>query len=57
MTDLNDSKTPRAFTYTEMMNGGKQRMNASEHQNELDLKQRTQALELNVEQLEKSLND
>ena len=57
MTDLNDSKTPRAFTYTEMMNGGKQRMNASEHQNELDLQQRTQALELNVEQLEKSLND
>ena len=46
---------PRALTYTEMMNGGRQQMDEAEHAREQQLKQRVDALQKYVDQLEKSL--
>ena len=46
---------PRALTYTEMMNGGRQQMGEVEHAREQQLKQRVDALQKYVDQLEKSL--
>ena len=46
---------PRALTYTEMMNGGRQQMDEAEHAREQQLKQRVDALQKDVDQLEKSL--
>ena len=46
---------PRALTYTEMMNGGRQQMGEVEHAREQQLKQRVDALQKDVDQLEKSL--
>ena len=46
---------PRALTYTEMMNGGRQQMDEAEHAREQQLKQRVDALQKEVDQLEKSL--
>ena len=46
---------PRALTYTEMMNGGRQQMSEAEHAREQQLKQRVDALQKDVDQLEKSL--
>ena len=46
---------PRALTYTEMMNGGRQQMGEVEHAREQQLKQRVDALQKDVDQLGKSL--
>lgn len=46
---------PRALTYTEMMNGGRQQMDEAEHAREKELQQRVEYLEKNVDQLEQAL--
>ena len=46
---------PRSLTYTEMMNGGRQQMDEAEHAREQELQQRVDALQENVDRLEKSL--
>ena len=46
---------PRALTYTEMMNGGRQQLDAAEHAREQQLQQRVDALQKDVDQLEKTL--
>lgn len=51
-----DTPKPRALTYTEMMNGGKQQVDPETHQRELDLARRTEALEEVVANLEQSLD-
>ena len=50
-----DTPTPRALTYSEMMNGGKQQLDLEAHLRELDLARRTKALEEAVAHLEQSL--
>ena len=46
---------PRALTYTEMMNGGRQQMEEAEHAREQELQQRVDALQKDVDQLEQAL--
>ena len=46
---------PRALTYTEMMNGGRQKMDEAEHAREQQLQQRLEDLQKDVDWLEKSL--
>ena len=46
---------PRALTYTEMMNVGRQQMDEAEHVREQQLQQRVEDLENDVDWLEKSL--
>ena len=46
---------PRALTYTEMMNGGRQQMDKAEHAREQELKQRVEDLQKDVDQLEQAL--
>ena len=48
---------PRALTYTEMMNGGRQQMDEAEHAREQELQQRVDALQKDVDQLEQALAD
>ena len=48
---------PRALTYTEMMNGGKQQLDPEAHQRELDLTRRTEALEETGAYLAQSLDE
>ena len=50
-----ESIKPRALTYTEMMNGGRQQMDEAEHSREQELQQRVDALQMDVDRLEKSL--
>ena len=46
---------PRALTYTEMMNGGRQQMDEAEHAREQQLQKRVEAMQKDVDWLEKSL--
>ena len=46
---------PRALTYTEMMNGGRQRMDEAEHAREQELQRRVDDLQHDVDQLEQAL--
>ena len=46
---------PRALTYTEMMNGGRQQMDEAEHAREQQLQQRVDGLQKDVDQLEQAL--
>ena len=46
---------PRALTYTEMMNGGRQQMDEAEHFREQELQQRVEDLEKNVDRLKQAL--
>ena len=46
---------PRALTYTEMMNGGRQQMDEAEHAREQELQHRVNDLQKDVDWLEKSL--
>ena len=46
---------PRALTYTEMMNGGRQQIDEVEHAREQDLQQRVDDLEKDVAHLEQAL--
>ena len=48
---------PRALTYTEMMNGGRQQMDEVEHAREQELQQRVEELRKGVDQLEQALAD
>ena len=48
---------PRALTYTEMMNGGRQRMDQAEHAREQEMQQRVEDLEKNVDRLEQALKN
>ena len=48
---------PRALTYTEMMNGGRQQMDEAEHAREQELQQRVDDLQKDVDQLEQALAD
>ena len=50
-----ESMKPRALTYTEMMNGGRQQIDEAEYVREQELQQRVDALQENVDRLEKSL--
>ena len=52
---MTEQKKPRALTYTEMMNGGRQQMDEAEHVREQQLQQRVDALQKDVDRLEKSL--
>ena len=45
---------PRALTYTEMMNGGRQQMDKAEYAREQELQQRLEDLQKEVDQLEQS---
>ena len=49
-----DNPKPRALTYSEMMNGGKQQLDSEAYLRELDLARRTEALEEAVAHLEQS---
>ena len=46
---------PRALTYTEMMNGGRQQMDEAEHAREQELQQRVEDLQRDVDRLERAL--
>ena len=46
---------PRALTYTEMMNGGRQQMDEAEHAREQQLQQQVEDMQKDVDWLEKSL--
>ena len=46
---------PRALTYSEMMNGGRQQMDEADYVREQQLQQRVEDLENDVDWLEKSL--
>ena len=48
---------PRALTYTQMMNGGRQKIDDAEHAREQELQQLVQDLEREVAQLEQALRD
>ena len=50
-----EPQKPRALTYTEMMNGGRQQMDEAEHAREQQLQQRLEDLQKDVDWLEKSL--
>ena len=54
-SQANKPMKPRALTYTEMMNGGRQQMDKAEHVREQELQQRGEELQKDVDQLEKSL--
>ena len=54
-SQANKPMKPRALTYTEMMNGGRQQMDEAEHTREQELQQRVNALEKDVDQLEQTL--
>ena len=54
-SQANKPMKPRALTYTEMMNGGRQQMDEAEHTREQELQQRVDALEKDVDQLEQTL--
>ena len=51
----NEPIKPRALTYTEMMNGGRQQMDEAEHAREQEVLQRVEALEKDVDQLKQVL--
>ena len=51
----NEPMKPRALTYTEMMNGGRQQIDEAEHAREQKLQQRVENLEQDVDRLEQAL--
>ena len=56
MTEPKQPNKPRALTYTEMMNGGKQQIDEATQQSELELQRRKDQQERSVEHLEQSFN-
>ena len=52
---MTDSGKPRALSYTEMINGGRQRLDQEAFDRELELRNRADELERQVEFLEKAL--
>ena len=55
ITSPEEPMKPRALTYTEMMNCGRQQMDEAEHVREQQLQQQVEDLEKDVDWLEKSL--
>ena len=51
-----DSNKPRALTYTEMMNGGRQQLDEADYALEKALQQRLDDLDRDVEHLRKILD-
>jgi hypothetical protein len=56
LTEPKQPNKPRALTYTEMMNGGKQQIDEATHQSELELQCRKDQQERSIEHLEQSFN-
>ena len=54
-SQANKPMKPRALTYTEMMNGGRQQLDEAEHAREQQLQQRVENLEQDVGRLEQAL--
>ena len=54
-SQANKPMKPRALTYTEMMNGGRQQMDEAEHAHEQQLQKRVENLEQDVDRLEQAL--
>ncbi len=54
LTEPNQPRKPRALTYTEMMNGGRQQIDDLTHQQEIEIQQRKDLLERSVKHLEQS---
>ena len=54
-SQANKPMKPRALTYTEMMNGGRQQMDEAEHAREQELQQRVENYEQKVGRLEQAL--
>jgi len=52
---MTEPSQPRALTYTEMMNGGRQQLEHEEHIREQELQQRLNELERDVDHLEQAL--
>ena len=52
---MTEPMKPRALSYTEMMNGGRQQMDEPEHAREQQLQQRVDALQKDVDQLKQAL--
>ena len=52
---MTEPMKPRALTYTEMMNGGRQHMDEAEHAREQELQQRVEDLQRDVDRLERAL--
>ena len=52
---MTEPMKPRALTYTEMMNGGRQQMDEAEHAREQELQQRVEDLQRDVDRLERAL--
>ena len=51
---MTEPMKPRALTYTEMMNGGRQQMDEAEHAREQELQQRVEDLQRDVDRLEQA---
>ena len=54
---MTEPKRPRALTYTEMMNGGRQHLDEAEHIREQELQKRVGKLERDAATLEQALQD
>ena len=52
---MTEPKRPRALTYTEMMNGGRQHLDEAEHIREQELQKRVGKLERDAATLEQAL--
>ena len=52
---MTEPMKPRALTYSEMMNGGRQQMDEAEHAREQELQQRVEDLQRDVDRLERAL--
>ena len=52
---MTEPMKPRALTYTEMMNGGRQQRSKPGQRRERELQKRVEALELQVDHLQQSL--
>ena len=55
LSQANEPMKPRALTYTEMMNGGRQQMDEAEHAREQQLQERVEDMQKDVDQLEQAL--
>ena len=54
---MTEPTKPRALTYTEMMNGGRQHLDEAEHIREQELQKKVVALERHVNRLEQAFQD
>ncbi len=54
---MTEPTKPRALTYTEMMNGGRQHLDDAEHIREQEMQKKVVDLERQVDHLERALQD